>query len=163
MGLANVLLFVLLVLTALWMTMTRSVLRSAIGLALASVLVAILMFRFNASLAAVFELSVCAGLIPVLFISTISLTQPLTQGEIDRRMGGRYARFLFLPMLILVLGAGLALLNVHIDIPAPSPETTTTAREVLWNVRGLDVLGQIIILIAGVFGVVVLFKEKPTR
>jgi len=33
-------------------------------------------------------------------------------------------------------------------------------RNVLWNVRHLDLLGQIIVLLAGAFSVVVFFKEE---
>jgi ethanolamine transporter EutH len=36
-------------------------------------------------------------------------------------------------------------------------------REVLWNQRHLDLLGQIAVLLAGAFGVVVLFKGFETR
>ena len=69
----EILILILLVVAALWTVMTRSLLRSAIGLALTSAILTLAIFRMNASLAAVFELSVCAGLIPVLFISVISL------------------------------------------------------------------------------------------
>ena len=46
---------------------------------------AILMFRLTRPSAAVFELSVCAGLIPVIFISAISLTQRLKRDEAKAR------------------------------------------------------------------------------
>jgi multisubunit Na+/H+ antiporter MnhB subunit len=34
------------------------------------------------------------------------------------------------------------------------------AKEILWNVRHLDILGQVIVLLAGAFGVAILFKER---
>jgi ethanolamine transporter EutH len=30
----------------------------------------------------------------------------------------------------------------------------------MWNIRHIDIMGQIIILLTGVFGVVILFKER---
>jgi len=65
-------------LLALWAVMTRLLMRAVIGLAGASVCVSILMFSLGASLAAVFELSVCAGLISVVFVSTVAMPQPAT-------------------------------------------------------------------------------------
>jgi NADH-quinone oxidoreductase subunit J len=50
-------------------------LKAAICLGVASALLGVLFFVLNAPYAAVFELSICAGLITVLFVSTISLTK----------------------------------------------------------------------------------------
>jgi ethanolamine transporter EutH len=35
----------------------------------------------------------------------------------------------------------------------------TSVQQVIWHTRQLDIAGQIIIILAGVFGVVILFKE----
>jgi len=140
--------------------MTRSILRSAIGLALTSVILAIVMFRLNSPLAAVFELSVCAGLISVLFVSTISITQPYTTEEILKRMKDMFARFRFLPLIILVSGLGLFFVSIKPSINLPAPEAIKDARVILWNFRGLDLMGQVLILLTGVFGIVILFKER---
>ncbi len=162
MQINSVLLFVL-VLASLWTVMTRSLLRSAIGLALASVILTIIMFRLNSYLAAVFELSVCAGLISVLFVSTISLTHPLTKQEMIQHMRERLARFWFLPVIIIILGILLSLMQIRPSIKLPAPETVKDVRNVIWNVRQIDLLGQMVILLAGVFGVVILFKEKAKK
>jgi NADH-quinone oxidoreductase subunit J len=53
----------------------RDVLKGALALAVMSALLAALFYRFGAAYAAVFELSVCAGLITVLFIAVIALTE----------------------------------------------------------------------------------------
>ena len=63
----NIIILIILVIAALWAAMTRSLLRSAIGLALISLILTIIMFRLHSGLAAVFELSVCAGLIRSFF------------------------------------------------------------------------------------------------
>lgn len=149
-----------LTLAALWTVITRSLLRAAIGLALTSVILTIMTFRLNSPLAAVFELSVCAGLISVLFISTVSLTQSYTSEEILERMKEILARFWFLPVILIVLGAALSFVNIKPLLQAPLPETVKDVRVVLWDLRRVDMLGQIIILLTGAFGVVILFKDR---
>lgn len=156
----DVLILTCLVIAALWTVMTRSLLRCAIGLALTSAILTLMIFRMHASLAAVFELSVCAGLIPVLFISVISLTQSMTKQEMIDHMRSRLARFWGLPLVIIILGLLLGLASVNFKAKLPLPEVEADPRLVLWQLRQLDLLGQIIILFTGVFGVVVLFKER---
>lgn len=152
-------LFVL-VIAALWTVMTRSLLRSAIGLALTSAILSIIMFRLNSPLAAVFELSVCSGLISVLFVSVISLTHPMTMQEVIQHMKERMARFWLLPFLVIALAVALSIINIKPSIQLPGPEKIKDVRIVMWNIRQVDIMGQIIILLTGVFGVVVLFKER---
>ncbi len=50
----------------------RDILRAAIALAVLSVVLAAIFFKLGAPYAGAFELSVCAGLITVLFIAAIS-------------------------------------------------------------------------------------------
>ncbi|MDD5432759.1 MAG: NADH-quinone oxidoreductase subunit J [Candidatus Omnitrophica bacterium] len=156
----NLIILVALILAAVWTVMTRSLLRAGIGLALVSVLLTIVIFRLNSPLAAVFELSVCAGLISVLFVSTISMAQPLSRKEAIQHMKIRFARYWYLPIIVVLLGVVLLLINVKLDILLPTPEKIKDARLVIWNSRPIDLLGQIIILLTGVFGVVILFKER---
>lgn len=152
-----------LILAALWTVMSRSLLRSAIGLALTSVILTIIMFRLNSPLAAVFELSVCAGLISVLFVSTISLTHPLSKQETMQYMRERRARFWLLPLIIAVISIALSFVRVKPVTRLPYAEAVKDVRQVIWNIRQVDLLGQIIILLVGVFGVVILFKEKKNK
>src|SRR5512136_1600178 len=91
----------LLVLAALATVMTARLLRAVIGLAVTSALLTILMFRLDSPIAAVFELSVCAGLIPAIFITTIGLTQRLTAETIPARREARMRRYWFLPILVI--------------------------------------------------------------
>jgi NADH-quinone oxidoreductase subunit J len=156
----NTMLLFLLVGAALWTIMVRSLLRCGIGLAVTSVLLAIIIFRLNAPLAAMFELSVCAGLISVLFISTISLTHPLTKEEKAWHTKERMVRFWYLPVIVVIVGLVLSLVTFKTAISLPAPEAEKDVRTVLWNIRQVDLVGQIIILLAGVFAVVILFKEK---
>ena len=99
--------------------MTLNLLKSAIGLAVTSAILSLLLFLMAAPLAGVFELSVCAGLITVVFISVISLTKPLTSAEARARDRSRVKRFIFLPILIVIVGAGLYALRPQMDLPLP--------------------------------------------
>jgi NADH-quinone oxidoreductase subunit J len=121
------------------------------------------MFRLNAPFASVFELSVCTGLITVLFISTISLTHPLTWEEILQHMRERLRRFKYLPFIIAAVGIALSLVTVKLNLQLPPPEAENDMRIVLWDLRCLDVIGQVIILLSGAFGVVILFKESDKK
>jgi len=139
--------------------MTVRLIRSIIGLALTSVILSIIMFRLNSPFAAVFELSICAGLISVIFITTVSYTQRVSKERLFIRMRERFTRFWYLPFIVV----SIAVLLFHF-YKVPDIEISKIAREsdvriILWNMRQLDLLGQVIILLIGVFGVVVLFKE----
>ncbi len=159
----DIVILILMILAALWAVMTRSLLRSGIALALTSAILSVLMFKLNAPLAAVFELSVCTGLISVLFISTISLTQPLSYEEIIKHMKDRFRRFRYLPVIVILAGIGLSFVKVRPNLILPPPETETNVRNILWNFRSLDMVGQVIVLLCGVFGVVILFKERVKK
>ena len=163
MSIVNIILLCILVVAALWTVLTRSLLRSAIALAFTSAVVAALMFRLDAPLAAVFELSVCTGLISVLFISTISLTYPLSQEEKLQHMQERMQRFRWLPVIVVALGIGLSLMTVKFTLPALAPQTQSDMRLVMWDLRPLEIFGQVVILLSGAFGVIILFKEAGKK
>lgn len=179
----DIVILVLMVAGAFWTVMAADLLKSAIGLAATSAILAIIMFRFTAPLAAVFELSVCAGLITVVFISVISLTQPGSgkAGNAKKRLG----RYILLPLVVLIAGIALFMIQ-YPPVPANPPladevvagtlragqpglssllaqSPGTDMRRVLWEERQLDLFGQVVVLLAGIFGVVVLFKERGKR
>jgi NADH-quinone oxidoreductase subunit J len=146
-----------LVLAAAWAVLSPRLLRAVIGLALASVCVTILLFRLDSPLAAVFELSVCAGLISAVFISTVSLSQLETEESIKAAQQERIRRYWYLPPLLLLVGVATLGLDLQ-SLPEVSA-VGKDVRQVLWTERPLDLLGQVTVLLAGAFGVVVLFKE----
>jgi NADH-quinone oxidoreductase subunit J len=155
----DLILLLALLLAVIWTVITVRLVHSVVGLALTSAILAIIMFRLGSALAAVFELSVCSGLISVIFITTVSFTQRISNEKLRVRRRERLLRFLYLPFIVVV--AGLCLVR-YLTLPQfnlPQPAAVTDARLVLWNLRHLDLLGQAIILIAGVFGVVIFFKE----
>jgi NADH-quinone oxidoreductase subunit J len=158
----NLVLMLALVATALWTVMTARLLRAAIGLAVASAVLATIMFRLDATLAAVFELSVCAGLIPAIFIAAIGLTRRLDAEAVAERRREKLKRFALLPILVAAVGLALWLVPMPanlLPLVAPAAGPTKDVREVLWAFRHVDLIGQMLVLAAGAFGVVVLVKE----
>jgi len=166
-GTTNIILIILLALmvaSAVFAVMIRNLLKAAIALAATSVVLTIIMFVLGSPIAAVLELSVCAGLITAVFISAISLTRPGTKEELAAKSKARFRRFIYLPIIVVLLAAGLLLcwpsIRLNITDVASGNLSVQTA---FWDVRSLDIIGQIIIIIAGVFGVVVLFREQEEK
>jgi NADH-quinone oxidoreductase subunit J len=157
----NLILLFGLILAALWTVMTVRLIRSIVGLALTSAILSVIMYRLNAPLAAVFELSVCSGLISVIFVTTVSFTQRISKERLLTRRKERLLRFWYLP--IILIGAGLLLsrylLTWQFTFATLEPAKELDVRNLLWNARHLDLLGQVVMLLAGALGVVVLFKE----
>ncbi len=144
---------------------SRSLLRSVIALLVCSVGLTLLLFNLSAPLAGVFELSVCAGLISVLFINIISLTRPVTGEEELSKIKNHYQRFLGLPVLIIILGI-ILWVNQNSLFGALVIQKATenaTVGEILWGMRGLDLIGQVVILLVGVYGIVVLFRRGKSN
>jgi NADH-quinone oxidoreductase subunit J len=156
----DALLLGLMLAAAVWAILTADLLRSAIGLAATSAILTLLLFRTKMPLAGVFELSVCAGLITVVFISTISLTKPATDEQARAAGLKRWKRYVFLPLVLVAAGALLAVKGLTLGPAAPPPLGAPDVQHVLWNLRRFDLLGQILVILAGVFGVVVLFKAR---
>lgn len=161
MELHLVFLIVTLLIPMILAVFASDLIRSVIALLIGSVGLALILFNLNAPMAGIFELSVGAGLIVVLFILSISLTRPLTKETQMERQKKHYRRFFVLPFIIIIL-AVLFYLNREQWMSAfnyNQIKDTATVGEILWESRGLDLIGQIGILLVGVFGVVVLFKR----
>lgn len=157
----NILLLICLLLASLWTVMTIRLIRAVVGLALTSAVLALLMFRLDSGLAAVFELSVCSGLISVIFITTVSFTQRLTKERLRVRRKERFAKFWLLPFIIVILAVFLYnYTKPAIFASLVSGSGDADVRYILWNKRQIDLLGQIAALLAAAVGVVALFKEQ---
>ncbi len=155
----DIILLIALTAAAVWTVLRGSLLRAVIALALTSIVLTAIIFRLGSPIAAVFELSVCAGLITVVFMSTISLTKPLTHMETLEYTKSRIKRFWLLPVIIIIAGLGLVFVTIPFNFNIPVAVSTESFRNVLWQERRFDLIGQILIILAGVFGVVVLFKH----
>ncbi len=134
----------------------RDLLYGAVSLALASVMLSLVLFSFGANVAAVFELSVCAGLITVLFVSTVSLTK-----DSDQKMESRLPGWFLAPMLVVFLGVGyyLALWLASVAVPAAGA-SSLPFNETFWGRRSTDVIGQVSLILVGVFGILAMFRAK---
>lgn len=148
------------VVAAVSTVMVTRLLHSAIGLGITSAVLAILIFQLASPITAVFELSVCAGLISAIFISVISLTQRLTPEKFVERRKMRLRRFWFLPVIIVLAAVALYLIHIPVTVNPPAHPAENNVNIILWRLRHLDLLGQIVILLAGAFGVVIFFRER---
>jgi NADH-quinone oxidoreductase subunit J len=155
----NIILLCAMVLASMWTVMTTRLLRAAVGLALTSAILTLLMFMLNAPIAGVFELSVCAGLIPAIFLSTISVTKRITPRAMVVETREQIRKFWFLPVILVLAGIGLTQVHIPEIAVKVAQVPQEDVRNVMWNLRHLDVLGQIVILLGGAMGVVVLLKE----
>jgi NADH-quinone oxidoreductase subunit J len=164
MSIVEILVLVAMLAAAVVTVVSTSVIYSAIGLGVTSALLTVAMFVVDASWAGVFELSICAGMISVVFVSTIGLTARTTKEE-ERTQGTKnLLRFAFLPPLLLVLALALLQLappegQISVAPGDAASDRAQDVRDVMWTKRQ-DVQGQILLLLVGIFGVVVLFKER---
>lgn len=135
----------------------RDLLKSAISLAVASLLLGILFFRMNAPYAGVFEISVVAGLITVLFVLTIALTKA---GDEVRE--SKLANWIFpLVFVVFIVIDALVMKGLLGKVPAlASGAETGSFGDVLWKARTYDLVGQIAVILAGVFAVLALFRKR---
>lgn len=154
----------LLVIFSVFTVLIKNALKAVISLAAASAMLTTVMFLLNAPLAAVFELSVCAGLITVIFISVISLTKPVTKEEEGVGYVKGISKYIYLPVILLIIGSLLLFSKPIFNfIVNNNGISDGNVQDVIWNNRRLDILGQIIIILAGVLGVVILFKEENKK
>jgi NADH-quinone oxidoreductase subunit J len=141
--------------------MFHSMIKSAIALAAASAVLGIIMYKLGAVWAAIFEISVCSGLVTVIFISAISLSN--TDKEDLPKLYEDKKRMAFLPLVLIVSGVLLIVVAISsissLPVVTPAAEVSDNFREILWNHRQADIWGQIIVLITGALAVAVLFKE----
>jgi NADH-quinone oxidoreductase subunit J len=156
----DILILIALVISSLMTVTTRSLLRAALSLAMTSAIVTIVLFRMAAPLAGAFEISVCAGLIPVIFITVISITKPLTKAQSEAFKNEKWHKFWVLPVIVLVAAIMLFTMSPVIKFPKVQQELQTDTKQIIWNVRQMDLVGQVAVLLAGAFGILILFKEK---
>jgi NADH-quinone oxidoreductase subunit J len=153
-------LLALLLISLILAVFLTDLLKAAIALAVGSAVLSMLFFWFRMPFAGVFELSVCAGLVMVLLVSTIGLTRRDEPEDEERGKSG----WLVLPVLMLVaVGVidTLVFLFLHTHVPlVHNTLLAPTFADTLWRVRWLDILGQLAIILVGVFAVLALFRRE---
>lgn len=146
-----------LVLFSILAILVRDLLKAAIALAVASIMLAIILFRMGAFYVGVFEISVVAGLITVLFISTIALTRG-EQDVKESKVPLVIFPVFFIAFIVIDFVLMGHLLGKLATLPA-RPEIGSFGK-VLWNQRTFDLVGQIGVIFAGVFAVLALFRKR---
>jgi NADH-quinone oxidoreductase subunit J len=137
--------------------LAKDLLKSAIALAVSSLILGIIFFRMGAPYAGVFEISVVAGLITVLFMLTIALTK---QGG-DVRESKIVTLIFPLFFVVFVLIDILVMRGILARIPAlEGAAEAGSFGEVLWKERSLDLVGQLAVILAGVLAVLALFRKR---
>jgi NADH-quinone oxidoreductase subunit J len=156
----SVLLFICLCLLICFSAFTiiwRSLLKSAIALAITSIFLTIALFLLGLPLAALFQLSVSAGLVTIILISAISLTDSKQPVEVGKR-------FSAVPFLLILAGAAIIFVvlfsNLQLELDLTPTASFDQFRDLFWHTRQTDIFGQIIIVLASAFVITVLFKEQ---
>jgi len=132
---------------------SRKLLISALWLAGCSALTALLLYLLGAPEIAVIELSVGAGLVTVLFVFAINIAGeelPLKENLLPR------------PLAWVLVGASVLLLGWMVLSPLAGGSLTGAEpgfADVLWNNRVLDVTLQVVLILAGVLGVLGLLSD----
>lgn len=150
-------LLILLLLSSIAAVLVSDLLLSALSLGAASVALTLILFAMNAPWAAVFELSVCAGLITVLFISAVSIIRKEEQFLREDR-----SRFWAVLPLLGLFGLAFWLFSEPLTkalLPGNAGAAISVG-DMLWQVRWFDVFGQLCIFVAGVLAVAAFFRSK---
>lgn len=159
MELGTLLLLLLVLLFVMGVVLAKNLLRAAVSLALASVSLSAILFLKGAWMAAFFELSVCAGLITVLFVSTLSLTRDSDMQD-EARLPGNLFFFSAAVLVFLALDV-FAVKWIFLHLPkAAAPVVEASFAKTFWETRTTDIIGQAALLLAGVFAILALFKRK---
>ncbi len=150
----NVLIVAGIFVCAIMAVRSARLLTSALWLAGTSALVALIMFLLGAPEVAVIELSVGAGLVTVLFVFAISIA-----GEESLPRQSLLPRPLAWTIVIItfLLLAWQVLPSFNLDLPfIPAARLSSS----LWQDRSLDIMLQVVIIFAGVLGVLGLLGGK---
>lgn len=131
----------------------RRLLSSALWLAGSSAVLAVLLYQLGAFEVAVIELSVGAGLVTVLFVFAINVA-----GEEVVVLPPVVPRGLAWVLAVAPLGVlGAWILP---SLAGGAPTVNAVFVNVLWQDRALDVLVQVVLIFAGVLGLLGLLAER---
>ncbi len=137
---------------------SKRLLISAIWLALTSALVALMIYLLGAQQVAVIELSVGAGLVTVLFVFAINISG-------DEVIDAKSILPKPLVWASVVVASALTIYFIFRAvgiIPTPEFQGTTTS-SILWQERYLDLLMQVVLIFAGVLGVIGLLSHAKAE
>ncbi len=151
--------YLLILLATVLAIVSKKLLNSAIMLAVLSVGVAILLFTYGAFWAAVFELSVCAGLITVLFVSAVSLVKD-DEDIKENKIKYNIFPLIFFGMIILFsITVPVYFFNIS-NFSTFNTLKEYSVGDLIWKHRGADIIAQITLLASSVFVIKHIFKNK---
>lgn len=148
----NILLVAAVIFCAYRVMRARQLMAVTIWLAAVSALTAAILYSLGAYEVAVMELSVGAGLVTVLFVFAFSIVGEETFDKTT--IIPRALAWLVVILLVILLG-WMAFPAVTAAPQAGQPSFGT----LLWEQRGLDVLIQVVLIFAGVIGLIGLLSE----
>ncbi|MFB6150959.1 MAG: NADH-quinone oxidoreductase subunit J [Haloarculaceae archaeon] len=132
----------------------RDFLVSVLSLSGASVALAVYFYLAGAPVAAVFEAVVAAGLVTVLFLFVVSLT------ETDAAEAIEGAKLPVVGVALGLLAAVGAAVWAFLGAVAATGASDVAFAEALWTTRSVDLLAVTVLLFVGVLGVVRLTAER---
>ena len=127
---------------------------AAICLALTSALLALSLYLLDAPFVAVIELSVGAGLVAVLVVLTVV-------GARGATFGARPGMPRWLAVMLVGVPVGILCWMLIGGTQPLLPAATQDFAQTLWQERGLDALGQVVLLCVAAFAVRVLVGGLP--
>jgi NADH:ubiquinone oxidoreductase subunit 6 (subunit J) len=115
--------------------------------------VALIFVEYNAIFAAIFTVAAGVGTLAVLFLSGEMLGDKPVKKTSPKRIG-----------ILVGTGAGLSLPAIFFSVSSSTGvDSNFTFGEALWNVRGLDVVLQGIVILTIALGIAVVLYEKKKR
>ena len=130
---------------------------SALWLAGASALTALILYLLGAAEVAVIELSVGAGLVTILFVFAINIA-----GDEAIDVKSLIPKPLALILVIIASGFLLWMVLPSMGVVLPLPQESGFVRT-FWEDRSLDALLQIVLIFAGVLGMLGLLAESKSK
>jgi uncharacterized MnhB-related membrane protein len=146
--------------TSLLAILAQRLLPAILWLAAASAFLALALYALGAAELAVIELSVGAGLVTVLYVFAVNVAGATAANQ--ERTGRQVVSSPLAAALVLVALAPLGWLALAGLAPAAGEGATTFATS-FWELRALDVLLQLLLIVTGIIGVLGLLAEtdKP--
>jgi NADH-quinone oxidoreductase subunit J len=155
-----VLIYLIIIGAAVLAVISKKLINSAIMLAVLSIGVSLLFFSYEAPWAGVFELSVCAGLITVIFISAVSLVK-----QDDEEFKEDRTKYKIFPLILMafIIISSIFVPDYFMKLSGFAVYVNNSNESIgkfIWLYRGIDIIGQITILSASVFVIKHIFFRK---
>lgn len=153
------LIYLLILTSAVMAVVSKKLINSAIMLGILSIGISILLFSYNAPWAGVFELSVCAGLITVLFISAVNLIKHSEDEVKENRV-----KYTIFPLILLgfIIVSSIFIPDFFSKLEPFSKFNAQKEEKIgtlIWVYRDIDIIAQITLIAASVFVIKHIFSR----